>query len=468
MTRRLLASFLAVIAFMLVVLGVPFWRSILVSEHDSLRTLLERDAVVLATLVEDTLSEPASSSLQERRADSLRVALLYSEKTGARVVVVDADGLTLADNESRTEAARSFRTRPEIEQALAGRVGVDQRYSHTLGRSALFVATPVSSSGKVLGAVRLSYTTAEMDRRIRIRALRMFSVGAVAVVAAMLLAFALARSLNRPIHQLSAATKLFGEGSLQTRVATGSGAPELRALSTDFNSMASRIEELVEAQTLFVADASHQMRSPLTAARLRVEALAYSSPDRLPGEVDAAVEEMSRLSRVIDGLLELARADSSSPHHQADISETVRDRVETWSALGNERNISISCSAPSRVVARVDVDRVTQILDNLISNALDASTAGDEVRLSVTGGPEGAVILVDDEGIGMTETQRQRAFDRLWRANNRRTELSGSGLGLPIARKLAEADGGSLTLLVGLRGRGTTARLRYPVVTVDR
>ena len=464
MIRRLLASSLVLISFMLVVLGVPFWRTIITSERQDLQTDLERDAVVLAGLVEDSLSEVNDTGIARVRADAMKVADRYSRRSGARVVIVDAKGVALADNEASGEA-RSFASRPEIVAALTGRVGVDQRYSQTLGRSALFVAVPVSSGGVIRGAVRLSFTTAELDRRIRSIAWRLVLVGSVALVAATGLAVIMARSLQRPIVALRQTAQAFGQGHLRTRAPTSSGAQEVRALGVDFNTMASRIEELITAQDAFVADASHQLRSPLTAARLGVEALAYASPDHLGEEVDSAVDELSRLSRIIDGLLELARPDRpESAAGLVDLQVTIADRVEAWSALADEREICLVCETHAPLLADVKADRLSQILDNLFANALDASPPGSSIRVSTgtVGGEHN--ICVDDEGRGMTDDQRRHAFDRLWRADSRRTELSGSGLGLPIARKLARADRGDLAL-AALASGGTRAVVSYPART---
>ena len=467
MVRRLLASSLVLIAFMLVALGVPFWRTILRSERADLRTDLERDAVVLATLVEDSLSGIDKLGVAQVRTDVSAVADNYSARTGARVVIVDSTGLTLADNEAADETVRSFASRPEIAAALEGRVGVDERYSKTLGRSALFVATPVSSGGRLFGAVRLSYTTAEMDRRIRVMALRLAMAGGLAMLAATALAVAMARSLDRPLVALRRTARSFGQGNLSARAPTKQGAAEVRALGVDFNAMATRIEDLLTAQDAFVSDASHQLRSPLTAARLRVEALAYAPHEQLADDVESAVEELSRLSRIIDGLLELARAERSGPPAQpVDLAVTICDRVDAWSALADERGVSVSFSNRGHVgrqLARVNADRLAQILDNVIANALDACSPGGGVRVSIAPLPDAVQIFVDDDGPGMTDEQRMRAFDRLWRADSRRTELSGSGLGLPIARKLARADGGDLELLANVGG-GTRAAITYQVL----
>ena len=461
MTRRFFAALLILISFMLVVMGVPFWRTIVQSEREALRTDIERDAVLLASVVEDSLTQPAILGPDQIRVDVSAVANRYRQQSGARVVIVDAAGLALVDNDGPGAVGRSFASRPEVAAALSNRVGVDQRYSQTLGRSALFVAVPVSSGGKLLGAVRLSYTTAEIDQQMRSLAWRLLLAGSLAVGTATVLAVAMARSLGRPLVALRRAARSIGAGDLRARARTGLGAPEIRALTTDFNTMASRIEELVAAQDTFVSDASHQLRSPLTAARLRVEALAYTPPDELRGEIEAAVDELGRLARIFDGLLELARSEPGPPPSALDLSPIIVERVDAWSALAAERGVALRSSPTEMRKVHVSHQRLGQILDNLIANAIDASFEGGTISVRTENTDDTVCVIVTDHGPGMTADQRLRAFDRLWRAGSRRTELSGSGLGLPIARKLARADGGDIALRAGSSG-GTEAEVCYP------
>ena len=150
MTRRFFAASLILISFMLVVMGVPFWRTIVQSEREALRTDIERDAVLLASVVEDSLTQPAILGPDQIRVDVSAVANRYRQQSGARVVIVDAAGLALVDNDGPGAVGRSFASRPEVAAALSNRVGVDQRYSQTLGRSALFVAVPVSDRKSVV------------------------------------------------------------------------------------------------------------------------------------------------------------------------------------------------------------------------------------------------------------------------------------------------------------------------------
>lgn len=464
MKWRLGASYLGITTFVLVVIGYPFVRATIDSERDRLRNGIERDAVVIASTVEDVLTvvTPETATIAHR------VVERYNARTGARVVITDDAGTAIADNDPPASGERSFRTRPEIIAALAGRVGSEERYSATLRHTALFVAVPVQSGGSVYGVVRLSVTTEQMDARIRQRLQGVVLAGSIALVGAALLALVLARSLTKPLAALGVAATKFGNGALGERADTASGPPEVRKLARDLNAMSSRIEELVIAQDAFVVDASHQLRSPLTAARLRLEAMEFSSTERREEHRAAALDELQRLSRSIDGLLALAKAErGSSTAEDLDLRTVIDERIDAWSALTAERSVSIVRSSTGPVFARVSPDRLTQVLDNLIANAVDASALAIDAegapRIEFVARSDGddVELIVRDNGPGMSDEQRAHAFDRFWRASSRRTELSGSGLGLSIARKLVLADQGTITLAASPSG-GLDVVLRYP------
>ncbi len=467
MTRRLFASYIALLLFLLTILVVPFARTVAHNERERLRTDLERDAVVLASGVEDVLTafgrDPNSSTSSVRT-----LVMNYDRRTGARALVVDRTGLLVADSEPPVSGSRSFASRSEISTALAGRVAVITRYSATLGYSSLFVAVPVSSGGRVLGAVRVSFSTKDVDRRTRDQLLRVAEVAVLAMGVSAVVALALSRSVALPLKKLSAAAREFGEGRHTSRSQVTSGPKEVRLLARDFDTMASRLNELIDAQQSFIADASHQLRTPLTALRLKLDAEhCLNGPDAQVQRA-AALEEVDRLTRIVDGLLMLARPDRTGPALVAiDLRSVAIERSTYWSALGDERSVAVVADAGEEVWARVDRERLVQVLDNLIANALDASASGSTLRVLCR--HEGAVakLVVCDQGPGMTVDQRAHAFDRFWRALPTATEFGGNGLGLPIARKLVEVDHGTLDLAEG-PGGGVDALVAYPAATTTQ
>ena len=160
MTRRLLLSYLSITAFVLLIIEVPLGVTFARAERDRLVAAVERDATVLATLVEDSLEAGATSGLDP-------VASGYQDRTGGRVVVVDRQGVTVADSDPPAPGRRDLSTRPEIAAALRGQHTAGSRSSTTLGSAFLYVAVPVASQGQVYGAVRITYPTAAVDARVR-------------------------------------------------------------------------------------------------------------------------------------------------------------------------------------------------------------------------------------------------------------------------------------------------------------
>jgi signal transduction histidine kinase len=215
-----------------------------------------------------------------------------------------------------------------------------------------------------------------------------------------------------------------------------------------FNETVARLSQLLHSQSDFVADASHELRTPLTALRLQLE----------NGDVDNALHEAERLGDLVEGLLALARADAGvAPTTVIDVAAIARDRSAHWRPLAEERGITVAAPAEgARVQARAASDRIVQVIDNLLANALDASPRGSAVSVSVAAGRPWVELHVRDEGPGLNAEERARAFDRFWRVDH---GSSGSGLGLAIVRRLVEADAGEVEL-VDAPGRGIDAVVR--------
>jgi signal transduction histidine kinase len=467
MARRLLLAYLTLIVIVLLILEVPLGLTYRDRQLADLRAAVQGDAVVLASFAEDGLEADAGPSDQ---LDDLATG--YTERTGGRVVVVDRDGVAVLDSAPLQDATslRDFSSRPEIADALAGRVSTGTRQSDTLGTRLLYVAVPVASSGVIHGAVRITFPTSTVDARVRRNWITLATIGAVTLAAALVAGLALARWVVRPLQRLEEATTALGHGALDTRITVHEGPPEVRRLAAAVNETAARLEELVGAQESFVADASHQLRTPLTALRLRLELL-QGSLDDLPGAeaegpgVAAALDEVARLSRLVDGLLTLARAErtgASATAGAVDLGAVLEERAEAWRPVADEEGVALDVDlAAGPVVARATADRIAQVLDNLVANAIEAAPDGSSVTLMACEGPGGPEIHVLDRGPGLPEAEREHVFDRFWSGSAEGRGLGGSGLGLAIVRKLVEADGGTVELRVR-PGRGLDATVVLP------
>ncbi len=457
MTRRLLLSYLSLTIVVLAMLEVPLGFVNARGERARLSAKVERDAVTVASLAESTVEgDAATSDLPALKA----LARRYAADTSGRVVIVDDQGVALVDSAPLAPGRRTFATRPEFRTALAGDVATGVRHSSTLGYDILYVAVPIASGGVIHGAVRVTYPMSEVDRRVRQYWLALAGIAAIALAAAALVGLSFARWIRRPLAGLEVAAAEAGAGDLSARAPVPDAPPELRQLALQFNDMVARVDGLVMAQRDFVADASHELRTPLTALRLRLENLERHVADESRSGLVAAATEVEQLSSLVDSLLALARADAgTAPAETLDLAGAARARVEAWQPV-LERELRLELDAPVPVYARAGADRVAQVLENLISNAVRAAPDGTTVTVSARREGAHAELRVRDEGAGLTDEQKARAFDRFWRAHS---GGGGSGLGLAIVQRLVGIDGGSIELR-DAAGGGLEAVVRLPAV----
>jgi signal transduction histidine kinase len=315
-------------------------------------------------------------------------------------------------------------------------------------------------SGTPIGTVVLERPTAGLDHQTDNLWLYLIALGGSAMAAAVLIAIYFARWVGRPLARLDAAARKIADGDLSVRAKTRYGPPELRRMAATFNMMAGRLETLVHGHRAMVADASHQLRTPLTALRLRLDLLAVDSSPTTAAELAGAQEEIARLSRLVDGLLATARAESATEQlDQTDVTGVVRERVDAWQPVGDGHGIKLIAEpvpSPGPLVA-LGAGHLEQILDNLIDNAIEAiGDAGGTVHVSVARTAAGVTLTVADDGPGMTAQERSRAFLRFTTGSQ-----SGFGLGLAIVHRLVTANGGTIRL-ADTSGGGLTVEVEFP------
>ena len=339
--------------------------------------------------------------------------------------------------------------------------------------SDVIAAMPVYSQGHAqgrwIGTVLLSRSTQPLDHEILALWAILGSVAVAAMIGAAVMGFGLARWVSRPLKTLDAAARRLADGDLAIRAKVTSGPPELRRLAATFNTMAGRLEALVHGNRAVIADVSHQLRTPLAALRLRLDLLAADTDPDTGHELAGALDELARLSRLVDGLLDRGPGGERG-------ADTVgggrgrggRERVVAWHPVADDRGIALTAApaAPAgvrsgrgqgaQVLAWMGEGHLEQILDNLIANALEALSPGDMVRLSTAATAAGARITVSDNGPGMSPEDRERAFLRFTTSSP-----NGTGLGLAIVHRLAVSNGGTARL-AQTPGGGLTVTLDFP------
>ncbi len=449
MTRRLVASYLLVSLVVLLILEIPlaiFYHQL---ERNSLVTNAERDAVMLASYYRD--------AQLSGRADELPGIDRYVRRTGSRVLVLNRGGVSLVD--TARQPGGNFSTRPEVQAAVSGKLASGFRESETIGTELMYAAVPITTYGEVTGVLRLTLDAEEVNSRIQRFWLGLVIIALLILAALALIGFTVARSATGPIKRLQTSAARFGRGDFHALEEPDPDAPEeVRELTRSMNAMGRQLEQLIERHRSFVADASHQLRTPLTALRLRLEnAEAGLADEQLRLELEAAIEETIRLSNLVGDLLRLARNEGPPVLTTVELSSLATERVNTWGAMaeGRVELLLIRPAGPYPVNCMAVEGAVEQVLDNLLDNALHAAAASgrDDSRITVEvkAGPHVHQLIVTDDGPGLTAEQKQRATDRFWRADQNR---AGTGLGLAVVAALVEASSGDLVFEDNPAGRG--------------
>jgi signal transduction histidine kinase len=448
MARRIAATVVVLIAVLLGVVAVPL--GLITAGHDtrSFQDEAVNSATSLANVAEEDLSDHVSGPALSHGIGRLR-------QSGDQVSVYDEAGRWLAGTPARPAIPAGG-----VRRTLARLTPVTRRSGDRM-----LVLAPVltDDGGGTVGAVALSRPTGPLEHRITVLWVLLGAVSAAGLLAAAVVAAGLARWVSRPLSALEAAAQRLGNGALGTRSPVGSGPSEVRRLAANFNTMAGRLETLVVGHQAMMADVSHQLRTPLAALRLRLDVLAQDCEEPVAVELAGAQEEIARLSRLVDGLLAVARAEQVVAEPvPVPVDAVIRDRTTAWRPAAEERNVALSAVAPDPVRARIGEGQLEQILDNLLANALDAVPPGGNVRVSATATGSSARIVVADDGPGMSEQQQRTAFRRFSSATP-----GGTGLGLAIVHRLVTSNGGSAELS-DTPGGGLTVTLQLPAVPARR
>ncbi|MGW7242955.1 sensor histidine kinase [Streptomyces sp. NPDC054804] len=459
MTRRILLSHLSLILLVLLALEVPFGVFYARSELSRFSRTAQQGAMTLAAVCEERMEHGLA-------ADLPGLARAYGRRTGSRVLVADRKGVVLTDT-AQALVGSDLSAEPDISGALRDNPVVGTRNDPSAQGDVLFVTVPGGSGAAVPCVVRTVYRLGPLQAKVHATWLALAVVGLGVLATVTLIGFVLARSITRPVRALEHATAQLAEGRLTDPPATDHGPPELRRLAASFTTTAARLQHVLRAQQAFASEVSHQLRTPLTALRLRLENFEPHLAPCAQDSLDTALAEMERLSRMVQGLLALARLENSATRPEAvDLDAVVAERAAVWTAFADEQHVGIVVSGATAVRVWAVPGALEQIIDNLLSNALRASPPGTAITLAVVTVPgEGgrtssmAELHVIDQGPGMTETERHRAFDRFWRAPD--ADHDGTGLGLPMVRQLTRAGGGEVALEpAGGGGLDAVVRLR--------
>jgi signal transduction histidine kinase len=443
MTRRLLFTYLSFALLILVGLEVPLAYVHHRSEQHQAYQQLELAGEVLAVLV-----DPAISTNDKAQIEVL--ARQSAECLGGRVDIVGSDGAVLSSTHQPADVSASA---PDIRAVLRDQAHASMRTATVAGVEVMSVAVPVHPGPAPHGAIRVSMPAEALTTGADGFRLILGAVGLLVLAAAAVIAFALARWISKPVRALEQATRTLAEGTPLPPLPTTTGPPELRRLATAFAAAADRLHRLIASQRSFIGHASHQLKTPLAALRLRLENLEPDIAAAGGKNLRAALTETDRLAQMVESLLAMARSEQTTlPREPVRLARAVAERISFWTPLATSQAVRLAAFGSHDAQVQAVPGAVDEIIDNLLSNALRAAPPGSTITVtwraqSPTGGAPMIELHVLDEGPGLTAEQCARALDPFWRAPGMAND--GTGLGLSLVRKLAEASGGQAMLRPG-------------------
>jgi signal transduction histidine kinase len=444
--RRLLLALVGLTTAILIGAVIPL--GVRASAHD------------YAAYLEDAQSRArmAAAAAEEVLADHVSGSELSQDLTAA---AHGGDGLAVL-SPGGAHVIRRAGPPVAVPLRLIGQAERTDRAVTDVSHDRVLVVVPVRSGGQTVGVVALMRPTERLEFGLRTFWMTLVLIAVAALAAAVLIGLGLSRWAARPLAVLDSAARQLGDGDLSARAEAAACPAEFRRLANTFNTMAGRLETLVHENRAVIEDVSHQLRTPLAALRLRLDLLAQESAES-SAEFTGALGEVARLSRLVDGLLAVARAENATP-----VAVTVRadqvvaERIAAWAPVAAEQGIRLTSPPMPLAPALIADGYLEQILDNLIANAVEAVGEGKHITVRATTMQERVQVVVEDDGPGMSEAEMARAFRRFATST-----AGGSGLGLAIVYRLASSSGGSARL-ARTEGGGVTVIVELPRASLAR
>jgi two-component system, OmpR family, sensor kinase len=468
---RLLLSYLAIILITLLVVAVALFAFATISSV-RLTPVLQRLAAVSRTNQNEIVQLWRAGGSGEELQNLL---LTTSEQTGVRILVTDGETAEIIfDTEQEDDWVGDQIAGIDRPTGLilpnAGRASIFGSFTHPDGSQWLVFAEPNREFGRVLIFYGFAEpTAAEFFNDFFLRPLAY--AGVLAILLAVLLAIAITRSVTGPLSNLAAAAEGIAGGDYDQRVGR-QGPDEVQRVAGSFNTMAAQVKATQTAQRDFVANVSHDLKTPLTAISGWSQALldgAAESPEERHLAAKTIYNEAGRMRRMVNDLLDLARIESGqfdlSPR-PVDLGEVLEDVYRAFLPHAEFKKIVMQYERVDVPLVSGDPDRLVQVFTNLVDNALTYTPPGGQVEMAIRNVDNWVEGIIRDYGPGIAEDELPRVFERFYRLEKSRARSEdgrGSGLGLAIVRELVAAHGGQVQVS-SEPGRGTAFVVRLPAV----
>lgn len=461
---RLTLWYVGLLAVLLIVFAIALYATVSVTSYQEVdRSLVQRARDIQSSFVAISQKDDIASIL--KRGGFLAPDADVFANSEIYVQLRRSDGVVASRSQN---LGNKFLEVPP-NQHLRAQMGEPVFSDFTVDATRLraYVAPIKTESGQVVGYIELAQSLRLVDNTLRDLATLLIIIIASGLAVAAIGGWIIAGNVLAPIDRVTmTAQKITRARDLGRRIEVPETADEVGRLAMTFNEMLARIEELFRAQQRFVADVSHELRSPLTAVRGNLDLLkrgAAEDPAELAQMIEAMDSETARMSRLVSDLLLLERQDSGVPIAKQPIElDTLMLEVYRQAHI-TAKGITLTLGAEDQAIIVGDRDRLKQVLLNLVDNAIKYTPQGGKVTLSLTKEDPWVKVAVQDTGIGIAQENLPNLFERFYRVDKARSrDAGGTGLGLAIAKSVVDAHNGKITVESQL-GHGSTFTVWLPL-----
>ena len=421
--------------------------------------------------LQGTLQSRAIIVDQEITASGMQSACLILKRSdpSLRVTTVNAQGQVLCDSEVESSLMENHANRPEIQQAFAGQTGSSTRFSDTLKTSMLYLAIPRFESGAVVTVIRTAIPLLSIEGLLT-ELYQQFSVLLIVLLGVVgLVILNIYRKINQPLAEIIEDANCFAKGDFSATLPEYD-IREIAELGTALNTMARQLSRLENLRQDFVANVSHELKTPISTIKGYVETLldgAMNEPDDLHHFLKIVLKQNDRLADIVDDLLTLSRLETAPLNqllalNENNVEDLLRSSAEICLARAQAKNIKLKVLCTDVLLVQVDYSLMTQALVNLLDNAIKYSFESTEITLSAKRQGKSIEISICDQGPGIPPEHIPRLFERFYRIDKSRSRrIGGTGLGLAIVKHIVHTHSGAIEVLNN-GGAGCCFKIKMP------
>jgi signal transduction histidine kinase len=391
----------------------------------------------------------------------------FSDNLSARILILNHRGTVVADSFNDINILNRTLNHQEVLTALKGQ-SMSQQYYLPEGQWVMYSTAPITDNGDVIGVVFISSSLKDIYNSISQVRGRLLVYSVFLAIAIALFGYFISGFVAKPIKDITDVIREMGRGHLRQRVEVN-GSREIIELGNAFNAMSQRVESLDKARSEFVANASHELKTPLSSIKVLAQSLVQNPGADLKiykefmHDIDS---EIDRMSNIINDLLTLVQLDKDKPditYGDVDLDRLINETLKVLRPLAAAKNIKLNYISEESVRIKGDAPKLKQMLINIIDNALKYTPEGGSVDVSLRKKDGRVLIEVVDNGIGIPKDDLPYIFDRFYRVDKARSRSTGgTGLGLSITQKIVYLHNGTINVESN-EGEGTRLSIELPI-----